>query len=81
MTEETLFMAALEKLTERERRAFLDSACGSDTSLRLRIEQLLSAHARARGILDQPAFPGERAAREPEAREGKGVNRGEPPAD
>jgi hypothetical protein len=81
MNEETLFIAALEKLTERERRAFLDAACGYDTALRERIEQLLSAHSTARGILDQSALAGDGRARESQARRGKRAEGAEPPAE
>jgi non-specific serine/threonine protein kinase/serine/threonine-protein kinase len=52
MTEETLFAAALEKATPTERQAFLDQACGGDTSLRQRVEQLLAADQHSRGILE-----------------------------
>ena len=41
MTEETLFAAALEKTEPTERAAFLDRACGGDSSLRERIEARL----------------------------------------
>src|SRR5262249_2394592 len=53
MTEETLFALALEKSTAAERRAFLDAACGEDLRLRDRVEQLLAADQRSRGILEQ----------------------------
>src|SRR5262245_40379241 len=55
MTDETLFAAALEKPTAAERQALLDDACGGDVRMRRRIERLLAAHARDRGILDQDA--------------------------
>ena len=55
MTEESLFLAALEKDTPAQRQAFLDEACGADTMLRARVQMLLEADARARGILDRPA--------------------------
>src|ERR1700731_1750474 len=54
MTEESLFLAALEKHTSAERQAFLDEACGADAALRARVQMLLEADARARGILDRP---------------------------
>ena len=53
MTEESLFLAALEKQTPAERQAFLDEACGADATLRARVQILLEADARARGILDR----------------------------
>jgi hypothetical protein len=40
MTEETIFLAALEKNTA-ERQAFLDEACGADVALRARVQLLL----------------------------------------
>jgi serine/threonine protein kinase len=52
--EETLFLAALNRSTATSRQAFLDEACADDVALRQRVEQLLAAHARALGILDQP---------------------------
>src|SRR5579872_5922987 len=55
MTEESLFLAALEKPTPGERQAFLDDACGGDAALRARVQMLLEADARVRGILDRPA--------------------------
>ncbi|QVL33971.1 serine/threonine protein kinase [Telmatocola sphagniphila] len=54
MTEEALFLAALEKNSPIERQAFLDEACGADTLLRARVQLLLEADARVRGILDRP---------------------------
>src|SRR5262245_64075012 len=58
MTEETLFVLALEKPSVAERQAFLDAACGGDTALRQRVERLLAADERSRGILEQgPVAP------------------------
>ncbi len=55
INERSLFMQALEidDLAERER--LLARECGDDLESRQRIERLLSAHAAAGGILDQPA--------------------------
>src|SRR5262245_18941230 len=53
MDEEALFTAALERSDAAERRAFLDAACGGDRRLRDRVERLLAADGRARGILDR----------------------------
>src|SRR5262245_28799254 len=53
MTEETLFALALERSGPAERRAFLDAACGGDARLRDRVERLLAADERTRGILDR----------------------------
>jgi WD40 repeat protein/serine/threonine protein kinase len=52
---ESIFFAALEKSSERERDAFLDTACGGDTELRRHVERLLAAHPRAARFLDTPA--------------------------
>jgi eukaryotic-like serine/threonine-protein kinase len=57
MSEESLFVAALEKPTASERQAFLEKACGGDIALRRRVERLLVAHLETLGILDQPAMP------------------------
>ena len=57
MNEESLFVAALEKPTASERRAFLEAACAGDVALRQRVERLLAAHLETLGILDQPARP------------------------
>jgi serine/threonine protein kinase len=57
MTEEEIFAQALEKESTRERQAFLDEACGQDLALRARVELLLEADGRSRGILEHPARP------------------------
>jgi WD40 repeat protein/serine/threonine protein kinase len=57
MTEESLFLAALEKPTPAERQAFLEEACGQDVALRARVQLLLEADARSRGILERRAAP------------------------
>jgi formylglycine-generating enzyme required for sulfatase activity len=51
---EALFFAALEKGTDAERAAYLDSACGGDTELRRQVEKLLNAHPRLGDFLDKP---------------------------
>jgi serine/threonine protein kinase/formylglycine-generating enzyme required for sulfatase activity len=56
MTEESLFLAALEK-PPAERQAFLEEACGQDIVLRARVQLLLEADARARGILERAPSP------------------------
>ena len=53
MREATLFAEVLEKATEADRQALLDSACNGDLALRRRIERLLASHERQAGILDQ----------------------------
>jgi hypothetical protein len=59
MTEESLFLAALEKGIPEERQAFLNEACGADVALRARLQLLLEADARARGILERGVPPGD----------------------
>jgi eukaryotic-like serine/threonine-protein kinase len=54
MNEETLFHLALEK-PAAERAAFLDRACGGDTTLRQRLDALLLAHANPGSFLQGPA--------------------------
>ncbi|MCF7975205.1 MAG: serine/threonine protein kinase [Phycisphaerae bacterium] len=53
---EGIFHQALQKGTEQERSAYLDSVCGDDTGLRAAIEGLLKAHDKAGGFLDSPVF-------------------------
>ncbi|HEX3447021.1 MAG TPA: serine/threonine-protein kinase, partial [Isosphaeraceae bacterium] len=57
MNEESLFVAALEKPTAAERHAFLEFACAGDSGLRQRVELLLAAHDKTRGMLDASARP------------------------
>jgi serine/threonine protein kinase/WD40 repeat protein/tetratricopeptide (TPR) repeat protein len=57
MNEESLFVAALE-MPSAERQAFLDGVCGDDWKLRDRIERLLVASDRTRGILEQSPIAG-----------------------
>jgi formylglycine-generating enzyme required for sulfatase activity len=55
MTEESIFIAALERPSEA-RTAYLDEACADDVGLRARVEGLLAAHAKAGEFLVRPAF-------------------------
>jgi eukaryotic-like serine/threonine-protein kinase len=57
LNEESLFIAALERPTVAERRAFLHEACAGDVALRRRVERLLAAHWEILGILDELATP------------------------
>jgi eukaryotic-like serine/threonine-protein kinase len=57
MDEESLFMAALERPTVAERRAFLHEACAGDDALLQRVERLLAAHWQILGVLDEVATP------------------------
>jgi len=54
MHEESIFTAALEKLTPAEREAYLEGACAGDAELRRRVEALLKAHEQSGDLLDQP---------------------------
>src|SRR5579864_2832177 len=53
MSEETIFVSALEKTDPAQRAAFLDEACGGDEALRRRVERLLEANDRTAGILER----------------------------
>lgn len=57
-----IFQVAAEQPTAT-RAAFLTHACGGDTSLRLRIEDMLRDHSRSGGLLDTP--PWQQAAGDP----------------
>jgi eukaryotic-like serine/threonine-protein kinase len=70
MNEESLFVAALEMDDDSVRRAFLDGACAGDVELRRRVEQLLSAHEKTLGILDQSEIPAGSGADEDDDSEG-----------
>jgi serine/threonine protein kinase/tetratricopeptide (TPR) repeat protein len=51
---EAVFMAALDKSTPQERRAFVEEACAGNRPLLQRVRELLNAHEEARGPLDAP---------------------------
>jgi serine/threonine protein kinase/tetratricopeptide (TPR) repeat protein len=70
MDEESIFLAALEKPTPREREAYLDGACAGRAELRRGVEQLLRAHERAGPFLR--AGPGGLTTDRP-GREGPGT--------
>jgi serine/threonine protein kinase len=55
MTEETIFLAALEQATPAARAAYLDVACAGDPALRERVEALLRSRADPDSFLDRPA--------------------------
>jgi formylglycine-generating enzyme required for sulfatase activity/serine/threonine protein kinase len=55
MTEQTIFLAALDITDPAGRRAYLDSACAGDDALRRQVEALLAAHERPGEFLDVPA--------------------------
>jgi hypothetical protein len=56
MTEQALFLAALERTDPAERTAYLDAACAGDPALRTRIEALLRSSDHAGTFLDMPAI-------------------------
>jgi len=56
MKAEDIFLAALEKKTPAERRAYLDSACRDDPGLRAQVDGLLQSHQEAGSFLDAPLF-------------------------
>lgn len=49
-------MAALEKDSLQQRKAFLDEACAGNTNLRQRIESLFESHGQAGNLLEHPAL-------------------------
>ncbi|NQV36157.1 MAG: serine/threonine protein kinase, partial [Phycisphaeraceae bacterium] len=51
---EGIYHQVLEKGTEQERSAYLDSVCGDDSGLRAAVEGLLKAHDKAGGFLNTP---------------------------
>jgi WD40 repeat protein len=58
--EREIFLAALERTSEAEREAFLDSACGTDAALRTQVESLLRYHSED-SFLEEPAVAGQLA--------------------
>ena len=54
MSEETIFVTALEKTATSERAAYLEVACAGDPELRRRVEALLRAHVQSGDLLDPP---------------------------
>ena len=55
MTEEAIFLAALDIPDPSARAAYLDGACGGDAELRHGVEALLLAHDKSGEFLDVPA--------------------------
>src|SRR3954468_4778465 len=54
MTEESLFLAALDRPDPDDRRRFLDDACADNPELRKRLDVLLAAYAAGQGKLEPP---------------------------
>jgi serine/threonine protein kinase/tetratricopeptide (TPR) repeat protein len=55
MSEETIFVTALEKTDPAERAAYLEGACAGDPELCRRVEALLRAHEQSGDLLDPSA--------------------------
>jgi hypothetical protein len=55
MNERSIFLEALDKEDPIQRSAYLDTACGGDDSLRLRVEALLKSHFEAGSFLGKLA--------------------------
>jgi tRNA A-37 threonylcarbamoyl transferase component Bud32 len=55
MTEQTIFLAALEIADPAERAAYVGQACAGDAALRQQVEALLAFHERPDPFLDVPA--------------------------
>src|SRR6516225_9147349 len=51
----SIFCAAVERPTPEERAAFVAEACGQNSELRARIDELLRAHDQAGGFLPEKA--------------------------
>lgn len=56
MTEQSIFLAALDIADPTERGAYLDETCGGDPALRQQVEELLAAHERSGEFLKVPAL-------------------------
>src|SRR5438067_545217 len=54
MTEEQVFLAALDLASPAHRSAYMQKACGGDVELRRQVEGLLAAHFRTGAFLDEP---------------------------
>jgi predicted ATPase len=54
MTEEQVFLAALDLTDPADRAAYLEKACGGDVAFRRQVEELLAAHFRTGAFLDVP---------------------------
>src|SRR6516162_7639879 len=54
MTEEQIFLEAVELADPADRMAYLDKACGGNAELRRQVESLLAAHFTSGEFLDEP---------------------------
>src|SRR5438034_487433 len=55
MTEEQVFLAALDLADPAARTDYLNDVCGGDSEFRCQVDALLAAHLRSGEFLDQPA--------------------------
>ena len=55
MTEQTIFLSALDIPDAATRAAYVESACAGDATLRRQVDALLTAHERSGLFLDEPA--------------------------
>src|SRR5216110_609856 len=65
MTEQEIFLEALEMTTPEARAAYLQGACGRDVTLRRKVDELLKEHFSNDSLLAGPAMEGERATVSP----------------
>jgi len=54
MTEEEIFLAAIDLARPADRATYLEKACGGNAELRRRVEALLAAHFKSGSFLDEP---------------------------
>src|SRR5215831_12807023 len=54
--EKEIFFQALDKPTPEEREAYVDLACGGNSLLRQRVQELLAQHFRQSAFMVQPAI-------------------------
>ena len=54
MTEEQVFLAALELPSQADRNVYLEKACAGDAELRRQVDELLAAHFKSGEFLDEP---------------------------
>ena len=73
---ETIYNAALNRPSESERKAYLDAACGDDSSLRARVEELLRANSEAGDFLEVHAIEPGVTLDKPPSFEGPGTKIG-----
>lgn len=54
MNEQSIFITALGKQSDQERKVYLDEACGQDSALRAQVEELLACSVGAHSFLERP---------------------------